>query len=221
MADGRFIAYYRVSTAEQGRSGLGLEAQQEAVTAWLNGGAWELVEAFTEVETGKGADALARRPQLEAALKACKRHKAILVIAKLDRLSRNLAFIATLMEAGVEFRAVDMPDANKFTVHIMAAVAEQERDMIAARTKAALKAAKARGVQLGKNGRVLAERHKADAAERLAPIAGELRTLHGQGLSLRKIADALNERGVQSPGGGLWQAGNVQRALRRLEGGVA
>ncbi len=221
MADGKFVAYYRVSTAEQGRSGLGLEAQQEAVTTWLNGGAWQLVGQFTEVETGKGADAIARRPQLEAALKACKRQKATLVIAKLDRLSRNLAFIANLMQAGVDFVAADNPHANKLTVHILAAVAEEERDMIAARTRAALKAAKARGVKLGANGRVLAERHKLEAAERLVPIAGELRGLKGQGLSLRQIAAALNDRGVQSPGGGHWQAGNVQRALRRLEGGAA
>ena len=113
MADRRFVAYYRVSTARQGRSGLGLDAQKRAVTDYLNGGAWKLSAEFTEVESGKRSD----RPELEKALAACKRHKAKLVIAKLDRLSRNLAFIATLMDSGVEFIAVDNPHANKLTVH--------------------------------------------------------------------------------------------------------
>src|SRR5213080_3501248 len=142
---GKFIAYFRVSTDKQGKSGLGLEAQRNAVLDYLNGGRWSLVQEFVEVESGKHSD----RPQLTAALAACKKHKAKLVIAKLDRLSRNLAFIATLMESGVEFVAVDMPEANKLTVHILAAVAEHEREMISERTKAALKAAKARGTRLG------------------------------------------------------------------------
>jgi DNA invertase Pin-like site-specific DNA recombinase len=141
----RFVAYYRVSTDRQGKSGLGLEAQQRAVMDYLNGGAWELVAEFTEVESGKRSD----RPALAQALEACRRYKAKLVIAKLDRLSRNLAFIATLMDSGVEFVAVDNPHANKLTVHILAAVAEHEREMISERTKAALKAAKARGKRLG------------------------------------------------------------------------
>src|SRR5436189_2530891 len=139
---GKFIAYFRVSTDKQGRSGLGLEAQREAVLAYLNGGRWSLVEEFVEVESGKRND----RPQLTAALAACKKHRAKLVIAKLDRLSRNLAFIATLMDSGVEFVAVDNPHANKLTVHILAAVAQHEREMIAQRTKDALQA---RGQRLG------------------------------------------------------------------------
>ena len=143
----RFVAYYRVSTERQGSSGLGFEAQQKAVRDYLNGGAWELVAEHVEIESGKRAD----RPELAKALEACKRHKARLVIAKLDRLSRNLAFIATLMEAGVEFLAVDNPHANKLTVHILAAVAQHEREMISERTTAALQAAKARGVRLGKS----------------------------------------------------------------------
>jgi DNA invertase Pin-like site-specific DNA recombinase len=142
---GKFIAYFRVSTDRQGRSGLGLEAQREAVLAYLNGGSWTMVAEFTEVESGKYAD----RPQLAAALSACKKHRAKLVIAKLDRLSRNLAFIATLMDSGVEFVAVDNPHANKLTVHILAAVAQHEREAIAQRTKDALQAAKARGKRLG------------------------------------------------------------------------
>src|SRR5437870_2412558 len=142
---GKFIAYYRVSTDRQGRSGLGLDAQRKAVEDYLNGGRWTLVDHFTEVESGKRSD----RPELDKALAACKRHKAKLVIAKLDRLSRNLAFIATLMDSGVEFIAVDNPHANKLTIHILAAVAQHEREMISARTSAALKAAKARGKRLG------------------------------------------------------------------------
>src|SRR5215471_5776281 len=142
---GKFVAYFRVSTDRQGKSGLGLEAQRKAVLDYLNGGSWELVQEFVEVESGKHSE----RPQLEAALAACKKHRARLVIAKLDRLSRNLAFIATLMESGVEFTAVDNPHANKLTIHILAAVAQHEREMISERTKAALAAAKARGQRLG------------------------------------------------------------------------
>src|SRR5262249_19254047 len=139
-----FIAYYRVSTDRQGRSGLGLEAQQAAVRAYL-GQAAPIAE-FTEVETGKRND----RPELKEALALCRKRKAKLVIAKLDRLSRNLAFIAALMDSGVEFVAVDNPHATRLTLHILAAVAEHERLMIAERTKAALQAAKARGVRLGR-----------------------------------------------------------------------
>src|SRR5262249_54816414 len=141
----RFVAYYRVSTDRQGQSGLGLEGQQKAVMDYLNGGARELVSEFVEVESGKRAD----RPELARALEACRKHKCKLVIAKLDRLSRNLAFIATLMNSGVEFVAVDNPHANKLTIHILAAVAEHEREAISERTKAALAAAKARGKRLG------------------------------------------------------------------------
>src|SRR6516165_10069055 len=142
---GKFVAYFRVSTDRQGKSGLGLEAQRETVMNYLNGGRWTLVGEFTEVESGKRAD----RPELEKALAACKKQKAKLVIAKLDRLSRNLAFIATLMESGVEFVAVDNPHANKLTIHILAAVYQHEREMISERTKAALAAAKKRGQRLG------------------------------------------------------------------------
>src|SRR6202047_3345945 len=146
---GKFVAYFRVSTDRQGKSGLGLEAQREAVMSYLNGGRWTLTAEFTEVESGKRSD---NRPELEKAIAACKRLKAKLVIAKLDRLSRNLAFIAALMESGVEFLAVDIPHANKLTVHILAAVAQHEREMISERTKAALQAAKKRGQRLGNPG---------------------------------------------------------------------
>src|SRR5262249_32593924 len=116
---GKFVAYYRVSTARQGKSGLGLEAQQQAVREHLNGGNWTLVGEFTEIESGKRAD----RPKLAEAIKACRLRGAKLIIAKLDRLARNVAFISNLMESGVEFEAVDFPQANRLTIHIMAAMA--------------------------------------------------------------------------------------------------
>src|SRR6185369_9410255 len=149
MARSKFIAYYRVSTERQGKSGLGLDAQRTAVLDYLNGGGWKLLGEFTEVETSKGRNALACRPQLRAALEACRKQKATLLIAKLDRLARNVHFISGLMESGVEFVAVDMPQANRFVVHILAAVAEQEAEAISKRTKAALAAARARGTKLG------------------------------------------------------------------------
>jgi DNA invertase Pin-like site-specific DNA recombinase len=139
--DGKAFAYFRVSTDRQGKSGLGLDAQREAVMNYLNGGSWTLAAEYVEIESGKHNE----RPQLLAALAACKKLRARLVIAKLDRLSRNLAFIAALMDSGVEFVAVDNPHANKLTIHILAAVAQHEREMISQRTKDALQAAKARG----------------------------------------------------------------------------
>lgn len=207
---GSFVAYYRVSTDRQGRSGLGLEAQQKAVRDYLSGG--DIVAEFIEVETGKRND----RPELERALAACRRHKAKLVIAKLDRLSRNLAFIATLMDAGAEFIAVDNPHANKLTLHILAAVAQHEREMIGERTKAALQAAKRRGVKLGRNGSNLAlAYHKAaiDRAEQLAPVFCELR---GAGLSARQMAKELIARGIPTPTGRKWHAQTVLRAMGRV-----
>jgi DNA invertase Pin-like site-specific DNA recombinase len=145
MAEGRFVAYYRVSTAKQGASGLGLEAQRKAVTDYLDGGNWTLLSEHAEVESGKNAD----RPALAAALRDCKLKKATLVIAKLDRLSRDAHFLLGLEKAGVDFVATDMPNANRLTVRLMAVIAQEEREMISARTKAALAAAKARGVRLG------------------------------------------------------------------------
>src|ERR687884_1412512 len=145
MASGRWVAYYRVSTAKQGASGLGLEAQREAVAGYLNGGNWQLAAEFVEIESGRKND----RPELAKALAMCRRIGATLIIAKLDRLARNVAFVSNLMESGVEFTAVDFPTANRLTIHILAAVAEPQREMISARTKAALAAAKARGTKLG------------------------------------------------------------------------
>ena len=130
MADGKFIAYYRVSTERQGKSGLGLEAQRKAVADYLNGGRWTLVDEFTEIETGKGANAMDKRPELKAAIAACKKHKATLVIAKLDRLARNVHFISGLMETNVDLVAVDNPNVNRMTLQILAAVAEDEAHRI-------------------------------------------------------------------------------------------
>jgi len=212
--EGHFVAYYRVSTDRQGRSGLGIEAQQEAVRRFLNGGSWALAGEFTEVETGRRND----RPQLERALAACRRKKAKLVIAKLDRLSRNLAFIATLMDAGVEFIAVDNPHANKLTLHILAAVAEHEREMIAARTKAALQVAKARGTRLGRNGSdKLAPSYRAAAMERARSYMPVITEMMKNGLSARGIARELEARKIPTPNGGRWHAATALRVIRRLD----
>jgi len=214
---GRFVAYYRVSTDKQGESGLGLDAQREAVMNYLNGGPWKLVAEHTEVESGKRNG----RPELAKALAACRKHKAKLIIAKLDRLSRNLAFIATLMDSGVEFVATDNPHANKLTIHILAAVAEHEREAISERTKAALAAAKARGKKLGgprldeaRRRSIAARSEIADAfAANVRPIIKEIRA---SGVtSMRGIARALAARGVKTARGGDWSDVQVAAILRR------
>lgn len=219
---GNFVAYYRVSTARQGTSGLGLEAQQEAVRTYLNGGDWRLVGEFTEVESGKKSD----RPELERALAACAAYRAKLVIAKLDRLSRDAHFLLGLDKAGVDFVACDMPHANRLTVGIMALVAEEEGKAISARTKAALAAAKARGVRLGgfrgvalsDVGRAASAASRAAAAAARAsdvlPIVEEVRSTGVT--SLGSIAKALTDRGVPTArGGGRWTAEQVRRLLAR------
>jgi len=216
---GKFVAYFRVSTDRQGRSGLGLDAQKAAVLSFINGNA-ELVAEFTEVESGKHAD----RPELGKALAACKKHKAKLVIAKLDRLSRNLAFIATLMESGVEFVAVDNPHANKLTVHILAAVAQHEREMISERTKAALAAAKRRGQVLGnpnlakaaKLGRAAVKRNARRFAANVRPIIEEI--MRAGATSHNAIAAKLNERNVRTARGGVWTHVQVGAILHPFEG---
>lgn len=221
MAQGKFVAYFRVSTARQGRSGLGLEAQQQAVRDYLNGGDWSLAAEVVEVESGKRAD----RPKLAEALRLCRLHKATLIIAKLDRLARNVHFVSSLMEAGVDFIAVDFPQANRLTVHILAAVAEHEARMISDRTRVALRAAKARGVKLGGNrgsvisaeARARSVSARADTAARhaadLIPVITEIQA--GGATSLREIAAGLNGRGIPTPRGGTWSAVQVQRVLAR------
>ena len=220
MANGKFVAYFRVSTAKQGLSGLGLEAQQAAVSAYLNGGSWEMIQEFVEIETGKGADALAKRPQLRAALDACKRTKATLVIAKLDRLARNVHFVSGLMESGVDFVAADMPSANKVMIQMHSVMAEWERDQISARTKAALAAAKARGVVLGKAGadnlRPNIDERKSAANVFAAKLRSTFESMQARGLSQRGMVAELNTIGVPAPTGGKWMLSTVQRVLARL-----
>ncbi len=218
--NGKYVAYYRVSTDKQGKSGLGLEAQQDAVRRYLNGGTWTLVGEFTEVESGRRS----RRPQLEAAIALAKKQKATLIVAKLDRLYRNAYFVAKLMHDRVDFVCVDNPHASKLTIHILAGVAEHEAELISERTKAALAAAKKRGVKLGSPdpkraadfaGKVAAE--KADNfAENVMPI---IRDLRRKGLSTyRELAEALNARGVATARGGEWFASTVRNYCVRMEG---
>jgi DNA invertase Pin-like site-specific DNA recombinase len=215
--EGKFIAYYRVSTDKQDKSGLGLDAQRQGVENYLNGGNWKLIGEFTEVESGKNSD----RPQLRAAQAACKKHKAKLVIAKLDRLSRNVAFIANLLEAGTDFVAADNPHANKGMVQMMAMFAEMERDAISKRTKEALAAAKARGVKLGnpRLSEAIAATNTARtaAADRFAAnVRPIIREIQKSGISsLRGVAKALSARGVKTARGGEWTAVQVSDILRR------
>lgn len=219
-----FVSYLRVSTARQGVSGLGIEAQRDAVARHLSGGHWSLIQEVVEIESGKHN----ARPAIASALRLCRLHRATLIIAKLDRLARNVHFISSLMESGVEFIAVDFPQANRLTVHILAAVAEHEAFMISARTKAALAAAKARGVTLGglrgnldrmeiigRKGNVASAVARRKAAvmrnEDLLPVICDIRaageTTPGQ------IAHALNERGITAARGGTWGAVQVRRIL--------
>lgn len=226
----KLIGYRRVSTQKQGKSGLGLEAQQAALEAFGKQQNASIVAVYTEVESGKTSD----RQQLLKAIAHAKRSRAILCVAKLDRLSRNVAFLSTLMETGVEFVACDNPHATKFTVHILAAVAEHERDMISQRTKAALAAVKARGVLLGSHrighwaGKEQARldglnkaRSKASKSIKLAaigaysdilPLVQEKRDL---GLSLQQIAHDLNDMGHTTRNGASWSHVQVMRLLRR------
>jgi len=222
----QIISYLRVSTARQGASGLGLEAQRAAVAAFVAGGEHSLLAEHVEIESG----AKVARPHLTAALASCRLHRATLVIAKLDRLARNVSFIANLMDGGVEFVACDMPHANRLTLHLLAAIAEHEREMISQRTKAALQAARARGVRLGNpNGaaallmgcRAAAGAstavRRARAAQHAAALAPMLADLSAKGLNCREMAMALNGRGVPSPSGRSWYAEQVRRWGRELE----
>ena len=213
----KFITYFRVSTQKQGVSGLGLEAQRQAVSAYLSGRAKTVLEEFLEVETGKGANALEKRPQLRLALERCRKIGATLLIAKLDRLARNVHFVSGLMESRVRFVACDLPEASDLTIHIMAAFAEHEAKRISERTREALTAAKARGVVLGATGptnlkRHLEQRQQAAQAfrERVRPV---LEGLAAQGLSRRAMVVRLNELGLTTRRGGDWSLGQVQRIM--------
>lgn len=218
----KFVAYYRVSTERQGKSGLGLDAQKAAVAAHLNGGDWQLLAEYQEIESGKRND----RPQLAAAMQHAKATGAVLLIAKLDRLSRDAHFLLGLERAGVEFVACDMPHANRLTVGIMALVAEEERRAISARTRAALAAAKARGTKLGNpNGAralqgignaagVAAVKSSADRhAAQVLPVVEAIRA---EGITgLKAIARELTARGVLTARGGQWDASRVRELLKR------
>lgn len=209
---GKYVAYYRVSTDKQGRSGLGLSAQKAAVKRYLNGGSWEIIGEFTEIESGRKG----RRPELDAAIALAKKAKATLVVAKLDRLYRNPYFVAKLMHEKVPFVCCDNPHASKLTIHILAAVAENEAELISERTKAALQAARARGQKLGsptpekgaRQGGLVVSKEADRFADNVMPI---IRDLRRKGIStFRELAQALNDRGVKTARGGEWHASTVR-----------
>ena len=210
-----FVAYYRVSTVKQGESGLGLEAQQASVAAYVARVKGVLIAGYIEVESGKKDN----RPKLAAALQHAERIGAALVIAKLDRLARRVSFISSLMESGVEFVACDMPEANRLTLHVMAAFAEHEARAISTRTKEAMAAAKARGVKLG-NPNFLEVLKLGRAARHPVPantlIDRMVRERSAAGLSLRAIAAELNAADIKTPTGARWHPSTVREALLRV-----
>jgi DNA invertase Pin-like site-specific DNA recombinase len=221
----RAVAYYRVSTAKQGASGLGLEAQVAAVHALCKSRGWEVTAEYTEIESGK----LDERPQLKAAMHRAKVTGSTLVVAKLDRLSRNVAFLATLQESATKFIAADMPEANELTVHIMAAVAQAERKAISTRTRDALQAKKAQGFKLGNpNGAAALRRANkgnfaaldAVRAQRIAfdldmePVLVDIMATGGA--TLRGIADELNKRHIRTRRGASWHPSTVANLLDRI-----
>jgi len=221
--EGRFVAYYRVSTERQGKSGLGLEAQQRIVRDYLNGGEHKIIKEYTDIASGKDAN----RPELQKALRYAKAQRAVLLIARLDRLARDVHFIAGLQKSGTRFVACDIPEANNFTIHIFAAAAEYERRRISERTSEALQAKKARGHKLGtpatpehmariaRKGRpIAAAKLKARADEFAENLRDTIDELRGQ--SLEAIARELNARGFPTPRGGKWYAASVANLLRRL-----
>jgi len=227
MANGKFVSYLRVSTGKQGKSGLGLEAQRQAVADHLDGGRWKLLAEFVEVESGKKDD----RPQLKAALHRAKVTGATLVVAKLDRLSRNVAFLANLQESGVRFRCCDMPDASEFTVHILAAVAQHERKLISQRTKDAMAAARKRKdfkgygnpngaasfLRAGKGNAAAAEAVAAKADEYAREIMPVIADIRDGGVStLQGLADELNAREITTVRGGRWHPTTVRNILQRI-----
>jgi DNA invertase Pin-like site-specific DNA recombinase len=232
MASGKFVAYYRVSTNGQGKSGLGLDAQGKAVNDYLNGGPWSLVGELTEIESGRNAD----RPKLQEALALCRAHRAALVVANVSRLTRSVAFLSKLLDSGVEIRFVDLPQiegpTGKVMLQQMASVAELEAGMIGDRTKKALAAARARGVKLGGfRGRAATAEDRARAsaaltakahahAESLAPIIARLDP--DGSLSLRTLAARLTAEGLPTPAGGaVWTAATVARVKAKLAASAA
>ena len=219
------VAYYRVSTQRQGRSGLGLEAQKAAVARFAEAEGLAILREFTEVESGKGSDALDRRPQLAAALSAARQQRCPVVVAKLDRLSRDVAFISGLMASRVPFIVAELgADADPFMLHLYAALAEKERRLISERTRAALSSRKANGTRLGRLRRVRRAAAKGRAAaiqeskRFAATVLPIIETIRNSGISsLRGIAIALNNRGVRTARGGVWQVSNVRNVLARVQ----
>jgi DNA invertase Pin-like site-specific DNA recombinase len=223
MANGKFVSYLRVSTARQGVSGLGLEAQRAAVQAHLNGGNWKIVDEVIEVESGKDDD----RPELAKALRLCRLHGASLLVAKLDRLSRDVAFLSNLMKSTVKFTAADMPEADETHLHMMAVFAHHEARMISTRTKAALAQSKkklgGRRVSAKRFAEIAAEGRKASVAVRsekadawASDVRGIIADIQAGGVkSLRDIAGGLNERGIATRRGGEWSAVQVSRVMDR------
>ncbi len=209
----QYISYLRVSTQRQGQSGLGIEAQRAAVAGYLDQQGGTLIEEFVEVESG-GKRA---RPILVQSIARTKKLSATLLIAKLDRLARNVAFVSSLMESGVEFVAVDAPYANRLMIHILAAFAEHERTLISERTKAALAAAKARGARLGANGIKLGKLNREQALVAAEQLRGPLEEVLRYGeLTLQQISDALNDGGHRTRHNAPWSVGTTHRLLRRL-----
>jgi DNA invertase Pin-like site-specific DNA recombinase len=221
------IGYVRVSTSSQGRSGLGLEAQRAAIARFAEAEGLQVAQVFEEIETGSGSDALETRPQLKAALQLARKTKSSVLVAKLDRLSRDVHFISGLMQQRVEFIVTDLGrQPDPFVLHLYAALAEKERKMISARTIAGLAAAKARGTKLGMTARSKAATRKiskkggvANAAASLARIEAvrwALESALKDGTTLRKAAEILNARAIASPAGGRWHAPSLLKAARRL-----
>lgn len=210
----RFVAYYRVSTQKQGASGLGLDAQRNSIQQFTAASGGEVIAEFTETESGKKVH---NRPALGEALAVAQRCGAVLLIAKLDRLARNVHFISGLMESRVRFVATDMPTKDRLMLHVQAAFAEEEARRISQRTKEALAAAKRRGVDIGATGRLLAARHKRDAIVKAEAYRGQFLQLFRDGASTTAaFRDGLNNRQICGPGGGRWHLPNTYRVLKRL-----
>jgi DNA invertase Pin-like site-specific DNA recombinase len=222
MTDKPLISYIRVSTSQQGRSGLGIEAQRESLRHFANAEGFVIIREFVEVETGKGSDALDRRPQLKAALGAARKLRCHVAVAKLDRLSRDVHFISGLMAHKIPFLVAELgPDVDPFVLHLFAALAEKERALISTRTRQALEAAKSRGVALGSPKLHVARKSavasiKAGADKHVANTLPIIKEAQKAGATtLRQVAEALNARGVATARGGQWHATSVKNMLDR------